>query len=93
VESGETDEEAVAREVREETGLSVVPGPLVGSVTRPGPDGAAYVIRDYAASVTGGDLAAGDDAADARWVPPADVGSLPLSTGLAATLSDWGVLD
>lgn len=93
VEPGESDHDAVAREVWEETGLSVVPGRLIGSVTRPGLDGAAFVIRDYAASVTGGDLAAGDDAADARWVSPGEISALPLTTGLAATLSGWGVLD
>ena len=93
VEPGETDHEAVVREVREETGLSVVPGPLVGSVTRPAPDGAAFEIRDYAASVTGGDLSAGDDAADARWVPPAELDEFPLTTGLAGVLAEWGVLE
>ena len=49
-------------------------------------------IRDYAATVTGGTLGAGDDAADARWVSPAELGSLPLTTGLAETLASWGVL-
>ena len=49
-------------------------------------------IRDYAATVTGGSLVAGDDAAEARWVSPAELGSLPLTTGLAETLADWGVL-
>lgn len=93
VEAGETDQQAVAREVSEETGLSVAPGPLIGSVTRPGPDGAVLEIRDYAASVTGGILAAGDDAADARWVRPAELGTLPLTTGLAGALAEWGVLD
>ena len=55
------------REVREETGLEVVPGPLIGAVDRPRPDGRVLVIRDYAATVTGGTLTAGDDADDARW--------------------------
>jgi ADP-ribose pyrophosphatase YjhB (NUDIX family) len=82
----------VVREVQEETGLSVTPGALVGSVERPAPDGAVFDIRDYEASVIGGHLAAGDDAADARWVRPAELASLPLTEGLAGALSDWGVL-
>lgn len=92
VEPGETSEQAVIREVREETGLSVVPGRLVGSVERPWRDGAVLDIRDYAAAVAGGDLAPGDDAADARWVTPAEMGALPLTRGLAETLAAWGVL-
>jgi hypothetical protein len=42
--------------------------------------------------VTGGTLTAGDDAADARWVAPADFPGLPLTEGLAAILASWGVL-
>ena len=49
-------------------------------------------IRDYAATVTGGTLAAGDDAVDARWVAAADVARLALTTGLADALTTWGVL-
>ena len=65
IEAGESDEQALVREVREETGLEVAPGPLIGAVDRPRPGGGVLVIRDYAATVTGGTLAAGDDADDA----------------------------
>jgi 8-oxo-dGTP diphosphatase len=92
VEMGESDEDAVKREIREETGLIVVPGRLAGSVERPGADGSVFVVRDYEAEVTGGTLAAADDAADARWADPADLDSLPLTTGLADALADWGVI-
>ena len=92
IEAGETDEQAVVRETREETGLQVTCGALVGSVERPGLRGAVVDIRDYAATVTGGTLAAGDDAADARWVSPADLAGLALTSGLAETLTAWGVL-
>ena len=92
VEPGETDAAALAREVREETGLLVACGPLLGAVERPAPDGAIFEIRDYTATVTGGTLAPGDDAADARWVSLAAARSLPLTTGLLATLTGWGVL-
>ena len=92
IEPGETDAQALVREMREETGLTVLPGPLLGAVERPGPGGSIIDIRDYAATVTGGTLAAGDDAADARWVAAADVPRLPLTSGLAAALTSWGVL-
>ena len=92
IEPGETDAQALVREMREETGLIVIPGPLLGAVERPGPGGSIIDIRDYAATVTGGILAAADDAADARWVAAADVPRLPLTSGLADALASWGVL-
>jgi 8-oxo-dGTP diphosphatase len=92
VRPGESDPEAVAREVREETGLHVEPGRLVGAVERPAPGGAVFDIYDYAASVSGGRLVAGDDAADARWIDPGDIDQLALTSGLAETLATWGVL-
>jgi 8-oxo-dGTP diphosphatase len=92
IEPGESDEQAVIREVCEETGLSVRVGRLVGSVRRPAPGGAIFDIRDYAATVTEGALTAGDDADEARWVDPADMLALPLTDGLAETLTTWHVL-
>jgi 8-oxo-dGTP diphosphatase len=92
VRPGESDPQALVREVHEETGLQVEPGRLIGEVERPAPGGAIFDIHDYAATVSGGLLAAGDDAADARWIVPGDVGRLPLTSGLAETLIAWGVL-
>jgi 8-oxo-dGTP diphosphatase len=92
VEPGETDQQALVREVREETGLEVAPGPLAGAVDRPAPGGRVLVIRDYAATVTGGTLAAGDDADDARWFSMRELDGLPLSTGLKEALNEWGVV-
>jgi ADP-ribose pyrophosphatase YjhB (NUDIX family) len=93
IEPGESDQQALVREVREETGLQVSPGPLIGAVDRPQPSGAVLVIRDYAAAVTGGALAAGDDAVDARWFTAAQFASLPVTSGLAEALYAWGVVD
>jgi 8-oxo-dGTP diphosphatase len=94
IEPGETDQAAVEREVSEETGLEVTCGRLLGSVERPGLAGAVIEIRDYYAAVTGGQLAASDDAADARWVTPAEVAHLEadglLTHGLLTALRTWG---
>jgi ADP-ribose pyrophosphatase YjhB (NUDIX family) len=92
IEPGETDAEALVREMFEETGLAVEVGPLIGSVQRPGLGGAVIDIRDYAATVTGGTLRPGDDAADARWVDLADLASLEITEGLIEALTGWGVL-
>ena len=92
IEPGETDAEAVVREMIEETGLTVEVGRLIGRVQRPGLNGAVIDIRDYAATVTGGTLRAGDDAADARWVAPGELESLDITEGLIDALTDWGVL-
>jgi 8-oxo-dGTP diphosphatase len=94
VEPGESLAAACAREVREETGLDVEVGALVGRVERPAPDGSTYVIDDLACSVRGPDEpVAGDDADDARWVTGAELAALPLVDLLHDTLDAWGVLD
>ncbi|HET6291127.1 MAG TPA: NUDIX domain-containing protein [Amycolatopsis sp.] len=91
VKPGETDEVAVIREMREETGLDVTPGTYVGNARR-----GRYDIHDYACAVTGGTLRAGDDADDARWIDAGTLSELDKEGRLAellfVTLRDWGVL-
>ena len=92
IEPGETDAEALVREMLEETSLTVAVGQLLGRVQRPFLDGAVIDIRDYAVTVTGGTLRPGDDAAEARWVAAADLNSLAITEGLIDALISWGVL-
>ncbi len=90
IEPGESDQQAVTREILEETGLRVDCGRLLGAAELPGPAGSVIDVRDYQAAVTGGELAAGDDADDARWVTAAELDDLPLTPGLAGYLAAWG---
>jgi len=92
VELGETLAEAVIRELREETALDGVCGPLLGWAERIGAD-EHHVIFDFEVSLAGGDRAvAGDDAAEVQWVDVHEVGGMALVEGLAEHLYDWGVI-
>ncbi len=92
VEFGETLARAVEREVAEETGLAVRCGAYIGFVERIGPDH-HYVIHDFHAELTGpaGPLRPDDDAADAAWVPMAELDTWPLVDGMLDFLRDHGI--
>jgi 8-oxo-dGTP diphosphatase len=72
IEVGEMITEAVIREVREETGLTVEPVELIELLDRIHRDGDRvryhYVIADYLCRVVSGTVRAASDAAAARWV-------------------------
>ena len=87
IEPGETDHEAVRREMREETGLEVEVVAKAGTEAF-GP----YVVNDYVCTVIGGELVAGDDALDARWVALRDLADYELTPGLLETLVEWNAL-
>lgn len=93
VEPGESLQEAAAREALEETGLEVRIGRELWSLTTPTADGRMFEIHDFAATVTGGALIAGDDADDARWVHLDELDNLPLTVHLASYLRRAGVID
>ncbi|WP_026925982.1 NUDIX hydrolase [Granulicoccus phenolivorans] len=91
-EPGETAAEAAGRETLEETGLRVRVGAQLWVVEIPTGDGGVYEVHDFAAEVLGGDLRAGDDADDARWVTPEELETLPLTDGLAGYLRRAGII-
>ena len=85
---GESLEDAVVREIEEESGLRVRVVGLCGVIDRVirGDDGAVryhYVIVDYVSLVDGGELRAGSDAAEARWVPVDQVTTYDVTDGVA----------
>lgn len=86
VEPGERLEEAIRREMLEETGLEVEPGVVVEIFQRIMRDEAGrteyhYVIVDYLCHWTGGELRAGSDVADARFVRPEEFSQYRMSPG------------
>lgn len=88
----ESDEAAVVREVREETGLVVTVDRLAGRITLAGLDDTDFDNRDYVCHVDGGRLRAGDDAVEAGWFHVDEANALATTDGLLETLDRWHVL-
>jgi ADP-ribose pyrophosphatase YjhB (NUDIX family) len=87
VELGETLEEAVVREAREETGLVVRPVRLLKVLDRIVRDTEGrvryhYVLLDYLCQAIEGELRAGSDAAGACWADLQTLETLNLSTAV-----------
>ena len=93
VKAGETLQEAVTRELAEETGLVVQSCRFLGWVERRVP-GARYVIFDFAVTVSDGAGArAGDDAAALEWVSLEEVRAKEgMVEGLVDFLVETGVV-
>jgi ADP-ribose pyrophosphatase YjhB (NUDIX family) len=73
LEPGETIQDCLRREVREETGLDVEPVAITGIYQNMTRDIIALVFR---CKITGGDLAANEEAAAFRWASETDVTTL-----------------
>ena len=84
LEVGEMLRAAAEREVREETGLRVEVGDLLGVFDRVVPDEAGkiryhYVLIDFLCTRIGGELRAGDDADEVRWFAVEELDDLKLA--------------
>src|SRR2546428_11381714 len=94
-EFGERLKAAVAREVREETGLEVTVGRFLGWAERMGDDPTPYhyVILDFEAGPVDptATARAGDDADAVAWVRTNAIETYPLVAGLAEFLRRVGV--
>ncbi len=88
VELGETLEQAVVREVREETGLAIEPVALAGyrQVIARDADGGIerhFVILPFAARYLAGEIALNAELVEAAWLWPAELSGLNTTEGLA----------
>ena len=93
MEAGETEQEAVVRELAEETGLAVVPVRPLGAVRVDGA-GVVYLVTDWLCTLAepGQQPLAGDDADDAAFVDAAGLAALEMAPGVVTALSGWDVL-
>ena len=93
VEVGETLEEAVTREVREETSMIIEPVALAGfreAIMRDADSRVErhFIILCFAARWRAGEVLLNEELDEARWLDPADLANLPTTSGLAEIVAE-----
>jgi 8-oxo-dGTP diphosphatase len=91
IERGERVRDTVRREVKEESGLEVEVGLVAGYREEILPED-HYIIIAFHCEVTGGDLRAGDDAAEVEFVDPSEIYRRRTTPGLEDVFRDAGLL-
>jgi len=91
LEVGELVRDAAVREAREETGLIVEPGELLGVFDRVLRDAEGrvqyhYVLIDFLCRMVGGELRAASDAAEVRWFKRDELPALNLAPDTHAVI-------
>ncbi len=92
VELGETLEEAVIREVREETALEIAPVALAGYRQAIARDAKGlierhFVILPFAARWISGEVSLNEELVEAHWLLPSELAGLTTTEGLAQIVS------
>lgn len=85
-EPGESYADTAARETLEETGLHVSIDRELWIAMIPVGDDRVFESHDFAATVTHGKLAPGDDADDVRWFSEAELNTIPVTNDLIGYL-------
>jgi len=93
VEVGETLKEAVMREVREETGMTIEPVALAGfreAIVRDADSRVErhFIILCFAARWRAGEVLLNEELDEARWLDPAELAGLPTTSGLAEIVAE-----
>ncbi|SEB94096.1 ADP-ribose pyrophosphatase YjhB, NUDIX family [Nitratireductor aquibiodomus] len=89
VEAGETFEQALARELLEETGLVIETASPYQEILLNGDDGQqTFRLIVFRATVAAGAITAGDDASEAGWYAPEAITAMPLTDSTRAVIEE-----